>query len=130
MELLNGNCRILGDRESKESTDQLSTLNVKRLIITVSKKQPMKNLPRGPEQGFGRCLQSQERCRCQTAAAWSGNVSACSAGEPHRWLAAAGSPATRKRKRTVRCCNAVAEMALHSGSVGNDDSRWSLGRND
>lgn len=87
-----------------------------------------KNLPRGPELGFGRCLQSQERCRCQTAAAWSGNVSACSAGEPHRWPAAAGLPAMRKRKRMVRYCNAAVEMALHSGLEGNDDSHWSLGR--
>ena len=90
---------------------------------------PHKNLPQGPEPGCGRCLQSQERCRCQTAAAWSGSVSACSAGEPRRWPAAAGWPARRKRKRTVRCCNAAVEMALHSGLVGNDDdSHWSLGR--
>lgn len=87
----------------------------------------MKNLPRGPEQGSGHCLQFQERCHCQTAEAWSENVSACSAGERHRWLAAAGLPVTRKRKRTVHCCTAAVEMALHSGLAGNDDSHWSLG---
>lgn len=59
---------------------------------------------------------------------WSGNASACSAGEPHRWPAAAGLPAMRKRKRMVRCCNAAVEKALHSGLVGNDDSHWSLVR--
>lgn len=26
----------------------------------------------------------------------------------------------------VRCYNAVVEMALHSASVGNDDSHWTL----
>ncbi len=88
----------------------------------------VQNLPRGPERGFGRCLLSRVRCHYRTAAAWSGNVSVCSAGGPRRWLAAAGLPAMRKRKRTVRCCNAAVEMALHSGLVGNDDSHWSLKR--
>lgn len=87
-----------------------------------------KHLPRGPEQGFGHCLRSRGKCRCQTAAVWSGSVSACSAGEPHRWPAAAGSPVTKKKKRMARCCTAAVVMALRSGSVGNGDSHWSLQR--
>lgn len=106
----------------------LSKYKIHNIDQNARQSQVAKRLPRGPEQGSGRCLRSRGKCRCQTAAAWSESASACSAGEPHRWPAAAGLPAMKKRKRMARYCTAVVAMALRSGSVGNGDSHWSLQR--